>query len=355
MTDTSAAAPHHSRKGLIIPFVIVAVGLVLWTGWWFFLTQQIERRMEAKIAGLKESGWTIEHAGMATTGWPMHARVTIKHLDVVAPSGHAIAAPEMIAQANAYNPTRWVLAAPNGLTVTRGEKGKTAIRAEGIRMSVHGLTQRWPNVALELEKPVFTALPDAEPFPLKQAALVQFYMRPHMVGSDTPTDDVDVLFRLVDGEGRTNGPVEGFTQSGMLNAQIEAVIEKASALRKGADAKGLLTAWTAAGGRFINVKGQLQAGESKAFVSSDALSADGKGQLEGEVFVRAEKPLAAIVGLAGAQQGGALDRAAAAKAAAATPQGGTGDEGQGVELAILFRGGRTYLGPFALAPAPQLF
>ena len=49
------------------------------------------------------------------------------------------------------------------------------------------------------------------------------------------------------------------------------------------------------------------------------------------------------------------ERAAAAKAAAATPQGGTGDAGQGVELAILFRGGRPYLGPFALAPAPQLF
>ena len=223
MTD---AVPHHSRKGLIIPFAIVAVGLVLWTGWWFFLTQQIERRMEAKIAGLQEGGWTIQHAGISTTGWPMHARVTIKHLDVVAPSGHAIAAPEMIAQANAYNPTRWVLAAPDGLTVTRAEKGKTAIRAEGIRMSVHGLTQRWPNVALELEKPVFTALPDAEPFPLKQARLVQLYMRPHLVGSDTPTDDVDVLFRLVDGEGRPNGPVEGFTQSGILNAQIEAVIER---------------------------------------------------------------------------------------------------------------------------------
>lgn len=64
MTD---AAPHHSRKGLIIPFAIVAVLLVLWTGWWFFLTQQIERRMEGKIAGLQQSGWTIEHAGISTT------------------------------------------------------------------------------------------------------------------------------------------------------------------------------------------------------------------------------------------------------------------------------------------------
>ena len=120
-------------------------------------------------------------------------------------------------------------------------------------------------------------------------------------------------------------------------------------------AKGLLSAWTAAGGRFIDVKGQLEAGESRTFLSSPALSADDKGRLEGEVFLRAEKPLAAIVGLAGAQQGGALDRAAAARAAAATPQGGTGAEGQAVDLVLNFKGGRTYLGPFALAPAPQLF
>ncbi|MNS81234.1 hypothetical protein D3C72_1149440 [compost metagenome] len=50
-----------------------------------------------------------------------------------------------------------------------------------------------------------------------------------------------------------------------------------------------------------------------------------------------------------------MDRAAAARAAAATPQGGSGDQGQGVDLVLNFKGGRTYLGPFALAPAPQLF
>jgi hypothetical protein len=209
-------------------------------------------------------------------------------------------------------------------------------------------------VVVELAKPVFTALPDAEPFPLSKAGLIQFYMRPHLAGSNAPTDDVDVLFRLVDGEGRPHGPVEGLTQSGKLNAQVEAVIEKASAL-KGADAQGLLSAWTAAGGRFIDMKGELGAGESKTFLSSPALSADDKGRLEGEVFLRAEKPLAAIVGLAGATQGGSVDRAAAARAAAATPQGGSGDQGQGVDLVLNFRGGRTYLGPFALAPAPQLF
>lgn len=354
MTDAQAEPVRHSRKGLIIPFAIVFVGLALWTGWWFFLTQQIEQKLEGRIVRLEQSGWTVKHAGLTTTGWPLRARVAMKHVDVVAPSGHAVAAPEIVAEANAYNPTKWVIAAPDGMVLTRGAKGKTAVRAEAIRMSIHGLTQRWPNVAVELTKPVFTALPDAEPFPLSKAGLVQFYMRPHLAGSNAPTDDVDVLFRLVDGEGRPNGPIEGLTQSGKLNAQVEAVIEKAGGL-KGADAQGLLSAWTAAGGRFVDMKGQLEAGETKTFLSSAALSADDKGHLQGEVFLRAEKPLAAIVGLAGAAQGGAVDRAAAARAAAATPQGGTGDQGQGVDLVLNFKGGRTYLGPFALAPAPQLF
>lgn len=349
MTDAPAAPVRHSRKGLIVPFAIVIVGLALWTGWWFFLTQQIETKLQGRIARLEQSGWTVRHAGVTTTGWPLRARVALKHIDVVAPSGHAVAAPEIVAEANAYNPTKWVVIAPDGMVVTRGAKGKTAVRAEVIRMSLHGLTQRWPNVAFELVKPVFTALPTAEPFPLSKAGLVQFYMRPHLAGSNAASDDVDVLFRLVDGEGRPNGPVEGLTQSGKLNAQVEAVIEKASVL-KGADAKGLLSAWTAAGGRFVDMKGELGAGESKTFLSSPALSADDKGRLEGEVFLRAEKPLAAIVGLAGAQQGGAMDRAAAA-----TPQGGTGEQGQAVDLVLNFKGGRTYLGPFALAPAPQLF
>ena len=211
MTDAHAEPVRHSRKGLIIPFAIVFVGLALWTGWWFVLTQQIEKKLEGRIARLEQSGWTVKHAGVSTTGWPLRARVAMKHVDVIAPSGHAVAAPEIVAEANAYNPTKWVIIAPDGLVMTRGAKGKTAVRAEAIRMSIHGLTQRWPNVAVELSKPVFTALPDAEPFPLSKAGLIQFYMRPHVAGSNAPTDDVDVLFRLVDGEGRPNGPVEGLT------------------------------------------------------------------------------------------------------------------------------------------------
>ncbi|WP_409019782.1 DUF2125 domain-containing protein [Brevundimonas vesicularis] len=353
MTDATPDV-RYSRKGLIIPFGLVLIGAILWTGWWFVLTREIEKRFEQKVAQLEQSGWTIRHGGMSTTGWPLRAQVRLQHLDVVAPSGHALAAPLFVAEANAYNPTRWIMAAPDGLTLTRGTKGKVAVRAKAIRLSLHGLTQRWPNVAFELADPVFTALPQAEPFPLASARLVQLYMRPHPGPDAAADDDVDVMFRLVDGVGRPLGPIEGLTQSGTLSVQMEAVLEKASGLRQSSE-RGLMAAWTGAGGRFVGLKGQMMAGESRTFVESPELTADAGGRLEGEVFLRAEKPLAALVGLAGAQQGGAMDRAAAARAAAATPQGGTGEEGQGVELVVSFRNGRSYLGPFALAPAPQLF
>lgn len=352
MTD-AVLTPRHSRKGLIIPFAIVLIGLALWTGYWFFLTQEIEKRYEQQVAQLEKAGWDIKHGSLSTTGWPLRATVNIKHLEVKAPSGHAFSAPHFVAEANAYNPTRWITAAPEGLVVTRGQKGKVAIRAKAIRMSLNGLTQRWPNVTFELTDPVFTPLPDAEPFPLKSARLIQLYMRPHVNGEAQANDDVDVMFRLVDGVGRNGGPVEGLTQSGMLNVQIESVLEKASGLRQ-SNEKGLLAAWTGQGGRFVKLKGQLMAGESRTFIESPELTATDKGQLEGEVYLRAEKPLAALVGLAGVQHG-SMDRAAAARAAAATPQGGTGEDAQGVELVVAFRNGRSYLGPFAMAPAPQLF
>ncbi|MEY3292881.1 MAG: hypothetical protein RJB12_652, partial [Pseudomonadota bacterium] len=44
MTDT---APRHSRRGLAVPFVIVGLLLAGWTGWWFWLTAQVETRLTA--------------------------------------------------------------------------------------------------------------------------------------------------------------------------------------------------------------------------------------------------------------------------------------------------------------------
>jgi len=346
MTDST---PRHPRRGLAVPFVIVGLALAAWTGWWFWLTDQVETRLAAQVEVLRQDGWTITHAPVRTTGWPFRTRVSMPEAEILAPSGHGVAALELVAEASSWNPDHWVVVAPDGLTLTRADKGRIAVAGDGLRFSISHLRDRFPDLRAEMIRPTFTALEGAEPFPIASAEQIQLETRPHRTDGAASTDELDVLFRLVDARGRPGGPVEGATRQGRLSADVEATIVGASRLR-GMDSAGVFSAWTAAGGRFVGVRGRLKAGDSTALISSDGLSAGPDGRLQGSLAVRAERPMAAIAGLAGSWSG-AVNRAGAAGAAAATAA--TGE--RPVDLVIQFRDGRTWLGPFALAPAPRLF
>lgn len=350
MTDTPTKP--HSRKGLYAPFIIVLVALAAWTGWWFYLTHQIDKQLETQTAAMRQAGWDVRYTDKNISGWPFRARVGLRDVTIGAPSHHAVAALELVAEANAYQPTKWVIIAPQGLVLTRAGKGEVAVAGDAIRMSASGIDQRWPNLALEMVNPVFTVAPQGEPFPIARAARIEFYTRPHLAGSTTPGDDIDVMFRLVDGQGRADGPVEGFAQDGMLTLQLEATIGQASLL-KGGDAAGVFSVWTRGGGTFRNLRGDIQAGASRATLSSDVLRADADGRLIGQVALQSQKPLPALSGLL-ESRGGVANRigaAGTAAAAGATQAAGKDD----MALTLVFRDGRAWLGPFSLAPAPKLF
>lgn len=349
MTETASASPRYPRRGLAVPFLVVGLLLVAWTGWWFVLTHQIEVRLAAQAESLRQQGWQVRYASVTMTGWPFRARVEIPHMEVIAPSGMGVAAPTVVAEANAWDPDQWVVLAPNGLTLARPGKGKVGVDGEGLRFSVSHLMDRFPDLRVELFKPVFTAHPGAEPFPISSAGRIQFYARPHLTAGRASTDEMDVKFVLDDARGRSGGPVEGMTRSGRLSADVEATIQGASRLQ-GPDAVGLFANWTRAGGRFTAIHGELTAGESGAVLSSDQLSAGPDGRLLGRLALKADKPMPAIAGLARSGSG-AVNRVGAVGAAAATAAAG----GRDVALTLVFRDGRTWLGPFALAPAPKLF
>jgi hypothetical protein len=343
---------RRSRLGLFAPFILVLVVLAIWSVWWFYLAGQVRARLDVQAQGLRDAGWTVEYKPAGVGGWPFRTRLETTDVRIAAPSGHALSSARLVAQANSWQPDKWVLVASEGLTLTRAAKGDVKITGPVIRASIHGLTQRWPNLAVELTEPVFVAQPGAEAFPISAAKKVEFYLRPH-IGPATQAgieNDVDVLFRLIEARGRTGGPVEGLTQSGVLTTQIEAVIEHADRLN-GPDAAGVMSAWSRAGGRFSRVRGEIRAGQSGATLSSDLLFARADGRLEGQLALKAEKPLPAIAGLARSGGGGVNQVGAAGAAAATAVTGGQGN----VDLTLVFKDGRTWLGPFALAPAPKLF
>jgi hypothetical protein len=348
---TDASPPRHKRSGLFAPIGLFIIVLIGWTIWWFVLAGQVRTQLDQRVEAMRAGGWDVTYSRMSTTGWPFRVRLGAEHVSVTAPSGLAVAAPQLAAEANAWDPNKWVLIVGDGLVVDRPGKGKVAVRGQAIRASVHGLTQRWPNIAVELARPEFTAHEGAEAFPISRAERVELYVRPHLAPAGSPgvETSVDVLFRLIDAEGRPGGPVEGMARNGKLTAQIETVVEDADRLQ-GADAAGVFAAWTRAGGRFTAVRGELSAGDSRATLSSDVLSAQADGRLQGTISLQAVKPMAAIAGLA--QSGsGAVNRMGAAGATAAAAV--RGDEDMALELT--FRDGRTFLGPFAIVPAPKLF
>lgn len=347
--------------GLIVPFVILLVVLVAWTGWWFWLSQQVRQRMDLAAESLRTRGWEVAYSRPELSGWPFRTRLESAHVRLTAPTGHEIAAPRLAAEANAYRPDRWVLAADDGLVLTRGDKGKVAVAAPVIRASASGLTQPFPNLALELVEPVFTAHPGAEPFPLERAERIELYLRPGQPREEQAEGDavqtalpasqrnVDVLFRLIDATGRRDGPIDFMSRGGLFSLQAETVVENFQGL-SGPDAPTLLAAWTASGGRFLDVRGEMQAGDSAARLESDVLSADGDGRLMGTLRLSADRAAPALTGLA---RSDAVNRTAAvgAAAAAGADEVLTGD----VTLEVEFREGRAWLGPFNLAPAPELF
>ena len=348
---TAAPPPRHKRSGLFAPIGLFIVALIAWSIWWFVLAGQVRSQLDQRVEAMRAGGWDVTYTGLGTSGWPFRVRLGAENVSITAPSGLAVSAPDLAAEANAWNPDKWVMIVGDGLVLDRPGKGKVAVRGRFIRASVHGLTQRWPNVAVEMADPEFTSHAGSEVFPISRAGKVELYLRPHLAPAGTPGVDtsVDLLFRLIDAEGRPGGPVEGMARNGKLTAQIETVIEDADRLQ-GADAAGVFAAWTRAGGRFTAVRGELSAGESRATLSSDALSASADGRLQGVIALQAVKPMAAIGGLAGSD-GGSVNRVGAAGAAAATAVRGDDD----MTLELTFRDGRTFLGPFAIVPAPKLF
>ena len=350
--------PRAPYAPLIVPLGLMALVIAAWTAWWFWLAQAVETRLDLAAENLRAQGWEIAYAPPAVSGWPFRVRLQTEHVRLTAPSGHAIAAPELTAEANAYRPDRWVVAATDGLVLTRGDKGEVAVSAPVIRASASGLNQTFPNLALEIAEPVFTAHPGAEPFPLASAGRVEIYARAGQYdppgenpvsASPASARDVDILFRLIDGVGRAEGPIDFMSRGGLFTLQAEATVENFQGL-SGPDAPTLLAAWTASGGRFTHVRGEMRAGDSAARLTSDALRADEDGRLVGTLSLSADRAAPALSGLA---RSDAVNRTATTGAAAAAGASEvlTGD----VELAVEFRDGRAWMGPFNLAPAPELF
>lgn len=333
------------KAGLIIPFAIFGVLLAAWTVWWFVAARQVEARVEAGAAELRKAGYDVHWNELDVSGWPFRTFVRMEGVRLGAPSGHALAAPRLHAEANTYELTRWVLAAPDGLTLTRADKGDVRITGQAVRASVAGVTKTPPRLVVELLKPTFTPAPGAEPFPLASAEKIDFYLRPRAGEANAG----ETLFRIVEGRPRPGGVLGGVMGERAFSSQWEGVISHADRF-DGPTWSQALRGWSAAGGGLTLLKSETTAGDAKAMAASDRLGVGPDGRLQGVLTLELQNGAGALAALGRAPK---VDpgAAAAAGATAATQGALTGE----TRLSLVFEDGQTRIGPFRLAPAPKVF
>lgn len=336
---TSASA----RRWLLIPLALAAIAAVAWCAYWFTARDRLLAAMDQAVAAQEAQGRRIEWASRKVAGFPFRFKVLLRQARVSSPSGWALRAPRLEAQANAYRLTRWVAAAPEGVVITRPLAGPLHVDARFLRASLAGVDGVPPRISVEGVDLRFVPLDGAEPFLLAGAERLELHLRP----APDAEDAAALLLRLRGAQPRPAGLMAFVSGNAPANFVWDARLTDMGALR-GADWAGAVRNWTRAGGRMTITDASLAAGELRARNRGGVLSVGSDGRLRGRVSVALNRPLQALSAMTRIEQ--ADPNAVGAATAVARAQGEAN-----VTLDLGFEAGQFTIGPVAVAPAPKVF
>lgn len=346
-TSPPVPDPAHHRKprrwGLIIPFVIAALVIVGWTGLWVYARAEAGRQIDSNVERLRSAGYDITWAERRITGYPFRLNVAMTNANVREPSGWALTAPRLEAQAYMHGLTSWVLATPQGLTFTRPRGGPVEVAGDVIHASLTGLNKPTPNISFEGTKLTFTPAAGAQPFFLSAADKVQFHLRPG------PDDQAAVLLKVDAGKAQLSGLFARMAGDRPISIVWESVISRVSAFQ-GSSWPRAVAAWTLAGGRMTVRQAGMTAGSASVGVQNGVLTVARDGRLSGSMSVNLREAPRALGAMA--ETGAIRPEAAMAASAVAAARQGSGEIAQ---ADITFQAGQTTLGPVAIGPAPKVY
>lgn len=331
--------------GILFPFLLLALAVGGWSVWWNVLAQRLVVGLDDAAKDLRNAGWRVRYAEPRVTGWPFRARLVLDDVSVVMPSGHGLRSERLLAESLAYQPDRWVILAPQGLSLGRAAKGWTAVTGDALRASVSSLDRSPPRVVVEFAGARFQAEQGSEPFPIASAGRLVLNLIPG--GGDGQT--AGLLLDLQDAQPREGGVLQRMTESQPFHLRAEAEVGEAYRLR-GRTWPEALGAWASNGGALTEVRTEATAGDDHIRGQSARLAVDAGGRLTGELALDMRGGTAPLEGLAEAP--GVDPRAAmAVRLGVQLTSGLRGD----TSLTFRFRDGRTVVGPVDLGPAPKVF
>ncbi|MDB5422727.1 MAG: hypothetical protein JWQ29_143, partial [Phenylobacterium sp.] len=266
------------RLGLYGPFILLAIAIVGWSGFWFWARGQAAQRMDAAVGELKRAGYAVSWKERTLGGYPFRMDVTLTDFSAREPSGWAIQAPRLEAEAFMHSLGLWLVAAPQGMSFVRPQGGPVAVRGELIRASLSHLDRRPPSFSFEGVKLAFAPEPGAQPFGLASADRVEFHLRAG------PDDEGGVFAEVKNGKANLSGLLARIAGGKPVSLTWNSTLSKVSAFT-GPTWPEAVRHWTAAGGRMTVRSAGLTAGDALIGANGGSLGAGADGRLTGQLDV----------------------------------------------------------------------
>lgn len=336
-------SPRKPRRlGLYLPFAILLIAVVGWTAAWIWARGEARTRMDAAVADLTKAGYQVSWKDRGIGGYPFRLNVSLTDARVREPSGWALEAPRLEAQAFMHATGDWIIAAPQGLTFVRPIAGPVAVKGDLLRASFTDFDKVPPSFSFEGVKLTFQPAAGAQPFALSAADRVEFHLRAG------PDDEGGLFARVDNGKARLSGLFGRIAGEKPISITWNSTLSKMSAF-KGDDWPSAVRAWSGAGGQ-INVRqGGVTAGEAVLGANGGTLGVGYDGRLRGTLDVSLRQAPRALGEMG--QVGVIPPETAEAAAAVATAR----QQGDQARATLTFQAGRTTLGPVAIGPSPKIY
>ncbi|QUD86916.1 DUF2125 domain-containing protein [Phenylobacterium montanum] len=313
-----------SRFWLYAPYGLALVLALGWSLAWVAIRQVAVDRLDQTAARLKAEGWTVAWSSRSVGGYPFRLLVELDQPRIAEPSGWSLAAPQIRAEAYAFDPGRWVMLAPQGLTLTRPLGGPIRIDGQAIKAGFTHLSgQAVPQLALEGQALTLEPQAGGQPLPISRADRLALYVRP------LPGDRAEFQLQL-----KGAAPIPGALLARISDAKPVDLIwdETLSHVSQlgGRDWPSAVRRWSQAGGTVSLEHGQIDAGEARVGAWSGQTSVDQDGHLAGAVTLDFSRA------------GGASQRLAGGLISLARAD-------------LTLEGGKIRLGPFVIGKAPRVY
>ncbi len=321
---------------------ILGAAALAWTGWWFLIASRKEDALRQWLAERAAAGWVAEAEAIEVAGFPYRVDTTVRGLMLANPdAGWAWSTPEVQFLTLAYQPQHLIVIWPAEQTLAT-PLGSTTLRAATLRASVKVDPLR--DLALEtaIVEIADLVLIGAEDWQIGLDAAQVALRRSTAPGAEPFTHDFALSGNGLALPGGIPAGFDPVVQTLALEgtARLDRAIDRTAVETdlprvRALDLADATFAWGA-----LDLRGKGQ------------LVADEQGRAEGSFDLRARNWRAM---LEAAERSGAISGGTAgALRAGLGLMAGLGGNPDSLEATLDLRGGRVFLGPVPIGPAPRL-